>query len=161
MSRAAKVSTCLWFDSQAEEAAGFYTSLIPGSRITGVSRYGKGGPMPEGMALIVTFELAGTPYMALNGGPHFALTEATSIVVTCDSQAEIDRLWRELTADGGAESQCFWLKDRYGLSWQIVPSHLHAWMTSDDKVAAARVMSVVMVSVKPDIARLEAAFNIA
>ena len=159
MSRAVKVSTCLWFDRQAEEAAGFYTSLVPDSRITGVSRYGKGGPMPEGTALIVTFELAGTPYMALNGGPHFTFTEAVSIVVTCDTQVEIDRLWRALTADGGAESQCFWLKDRYGLSWQIVPSQIQRWMSSEDKLAAARVMSVIMASVKPDIARLEAAFN--
>lgn len=159
MRSAVTVATCLWFDRQAEEAATFYTSLIPNSRITAVSRYEKGGPMPEGTALIVSFELAGTPYMALNGGPHFTFTEAASIVVTCETQMEIDALWQALTADGGAESQCFWLKDRYGLSWQIVPSQIQRWMMSEDKVAAARVMSVIMSSVKPDIARLETAFS--
>ena len=159
MSHAQKVSTCLWYDRQAEEAANFYVSLLPSSRVTGVSRYGAEGPMPEGTALIVGFELAGTAFIALNGGPHFTFTEASSMVVTCETQTEIDALWSQLTSDGGSEAQCFWLKDRYGLSWQIVPSRLHEWMTSDDTLAAARVMSVVMASVKPEIARLEAAFR--
>jgi predicted 3-demethylubiquinone-9 3-methyltransferase (glyoxalase superfamily) len=159
MRKGPSVSTCLWFDDEAEDAAEFYVSLLPGSRITGISRYGKAGPMPEGTALIVSFELAGTPYMALNGGPHFTLSEACSIVVSCNSQNEIDSLWDRLIEAGGQESQCFWLKDHFGLSWQIVPSQLPDWMTSDDTIAAARVMGVVMQSVKPDIARLEAAYR--
>ena len=158
MGRAQKVSTCLWFDTEAEEAATLYTSLIPNSRITGISRYGKGTPMPEGTPMMVTFELDGTEFMGLNGGPHFKFTEAASLVVKCDTQAEIDRLWGALTADGGSESRCFWLKDRYGLSWQIVPARIGEWMNSSDPVAAARVMAVIMASVKPDIAALEEAY---
>ncbi len=126
MSAAQKVSTCLWFDREAEDAARFYVSLLPWSRITTVSRYGKGAPMPEGTALMVVFELAGTEYMAINGGPMFTHSEAASIVVKCDTQAEIDALWSALTADGGKAQQCFWLKDRYGLSWQIVPARLES-----------------------------------
>ena len=154
-----KVSTCLWFDTQAEEAARFYTSLVPNSRITGISRYGKGAPMPEGTPLMVTFTLGGTEFMGLNGGPHFTFSEACSLVVKCGSQAEIDTLWECLTANGGKEAQCFWLKDRYGLSWQIVPSRISEWMNSADSLAAARVMAVIMASVKPDIATLERAYR--
>ncbi len=154
-----KVSTCLWFDRDGEEAAEFYVSLLPHSRITHVSRYGEAGPMPAGTAMTVSFELAGTPFMALNGGPHFEATEACSLVVSCDSQEEIDRLWSSLVADGGRESQCFWLKDRFGVSWQIVPSGMGEWMTAADPLAAARVMSAVMSSVKADIATLQAAYE--
>lgn len=159
MARAQKVSTCLWFDREAEEAAELYTSVVPNSKITGISRYGKDSPIPEGTALMVQFDLAGTEYMALNGGPMFPHTEAASIVVKCETQDEIDGLWASLTADGGREQQCFWLKDRFGLSWQIVPSQLGEWMDSDDPVAAARVMCVVMASVKPDIAALDRAYR--
>ena len=158
MTTSSKVSTCLWFDREGEEAAMFYTSLLPGSSITGVSRYGEGAPLPAGTALMVTFELAGTPYMALNGGPMFKHSEAASIVVSCDTQGEIDHLWSSLTANGGKESQCGWLKDRYGLSWQIVPARIGEWMNSGDKAAAGRVMAVIMGSVKMNIAELEAAF---
>jgi predicted 3-demethylubiquinone-9 3-methyltransferase (glyoxalase superfamily) len=159
MNQSHKVSTCLWFDHDAEEAAEFYTSLIPGSRITHVARSQPGGPGPAGKALMVVFELAGTEYMGLNGGPMFKHSEAASIMVKCDSQAEIDHLWSSLLSDGGKESQCFWLKDRFGLSWQIVPSHIGEWISGPDKVAAARVMSVVMQSVKADLAKLEAAYH--
>jgi predicted 3-demethylubiquinone-9 3-methyltransferase (glyoxalase superfamily) len=159
MSGGPKVSTCLWFDRDGEDAAKLYTSLIPGSAITHVSRYGEGSAMPAGTAMMVVFNLAGTPYMALNGGPMFTKSEACSIVVTCDTQQEIDHLWSSLTANGGHESRCFWLKDRYGLSWQIVPGKLGEWMTSPDKAAASRVFAVMMAAVKPDIAALEAAFK--
>ncbi len=155
---AQKVSVCLWFDTQAEEAATFYTSLLPNSRVVAVSRYGANQPMPEGTALTVAFELDNASFMALNGGPHFKLTEAASIAVRCDTQAEIDTLWSRLLEDGGVEQQCFWLKDRFGLSWQVVPSQLEQWMRSD-KIAAARVMSVMMGSVKADIAKLQRAYD--
>ncbi len=159
MTTSQKVSTCLWFDRDGEEAANFYTSLLPNSRLTGVTRYGAGGPMPEGLAVMVSFELAGTEYMALNGGPMFKHSEAASIVVKCETQAEIDDLWKRLTADGGAESQCFWLKDRFGLSWQIVPAKIGEWMGGPDKAAGGRVMAVIMKSVKADMAALEKAYK--
>jgi predicted 3-demethylubiquinone-9 3-methyltransferase (glyoxalase superfamily) len=154
-----RVSTCFWFDTQAEEAAKFYVSLLPNSRITAVSRYGKGAPFPEGTALTVTFELAGTEFMGLNGGPHFKLTEAASLVVQCESQAEIDRLWGALLADGGKEQQCGWLKDRYGMCWQIVPARLRAMMRSGEPERTARVMAAVMQMVKLDLPALEAAYE--
>ena len=159
MAAGPKVSTCLWFDTEAEEAAKLYVSLLPGSRITGISRYGKGSPMPEGTPMMVTFELAGTAYMGLNGGPHFKHSEACSIVVNCETQGEIDRLWAALLDGGGKAQRCFWLKDRFGLSWQIVPSQMGEWMNNPDPVTAARVFSVMMVQVKADIAALEAAYR--
>jgi predicted 3-demethylubiquinone-9 3-methyltransferase (glyoxalase superfamily) len=152
-----KVMTCLWFDANGEDAATFYVSLLPGSRIGHVSRYGKDGRMPEGLAIVVRFDLAGTPYMALNGGPIFKQSEATSIVVQCDDQAEIDRLWSALTADGGKESMCGWLKDRFGVSWQIVPSRLGEWMSNADPAVGARVMAAFMGMKKLNIAALEKA----
>jgi predicted 3-demethylubiquinone-9 3-methyltransferase (glyoxalase superfamily) len=155
---AQKVSICLWFDNQAEDAAKFYTSLLPNSRIGAISRYGANQPMPEGTALTVAFELGNASFIALNGGPHFRFTEATSIVVKCDTQAEIDELWARLLENGGTEQQCFWLKDRFGLSWQIVPAQLEHWL-SGDKLAAARVMSAVLASVKADIPNLQRAFD--
>jgi predicted 3-demethylubiquinone-9 3-methyltransferase (glyoxalase superfamily) len=159
MASAQKVSTCLWYDTEAEEAARFYTSLIEGSRITAVSRYGKGAPMPEGTVLTVNFELAGTAFMALNGGPYFKFTEASSMVVNCDSQAEIDRLWSALLADGGKEQQCGWLKDRYGLCWQIVPAKLLAMMQDPDREKSGRVMAALLKMVKLDLPALEAAYR--
>ena len=154
-----RVSTCLWFDRQAEEAVTFYTSLLPNSRITALSRYGEGAPLPAGTALTVLFELDGTEYMALNGGPVFTLSEAVSIVVSCEDQAEIDRLWSALTADGGRESRCGWLKDRFGLSWQIVPKRLGEMMSSDNNAGKGRIFAAFMKMSKLDIAELEAAFN--
>ena len=157
MTATPKVSTCHWFDTQAEEAAKLYISLFDDSGIVRVSRYGKGTPMPEGTAMMVEFKLAGTHFMALNGGPHYKLTEASSMVVSCASQAEIDRLWVALLEGGGKESRCGWLKDRYGLSWQIVPARLGELMQEGDPVKSSRVMGAMMKMVKLDIAALEAA----
>lgn len=158
MPKPQKVSTCLWFDSDGEEAVNFYTSLIEDSKVIRVTRYGPGMPMPDGTAMLVNFTLGGTEFAALNGGPMFKASEAASIVVACDSQKEIDRLWSALTAKGGAESQCGWLKDRYGVSWQIIPAKLAEWMDSKDKAAFGRVMTAIMPMKKLDIAKLEAAF---
>jgi len=152
-----KVTTCLWFDQNGEEAAKFYVSLFDNARIGHISRYGKNGRMPEGLAMVVTFDLAGTPYMALNGGPMYKLSEATSIVVQCENQVEIDRLWTALTADGGKEVMCGWLRDRFGLAWQIVPAQIGDWMSNPDPAVGARVMAAVMGMVKIDIAALEKA----
>ncbi len=152
-----KITPCLWFDGQAEEAVNFYISVFGDGRIVELSRYGKGMHMPEGTVLTVLFEIAGRQFLALNGGPHFKFTEAISLSVDCTSQAEIDRLWEKLTADGGVESQCGWLKDKYGLSWQIVPSRLVALMTHPDKAKSTRMMQALMGMKKLDIAKLEAA----
>ena len=158
MANTQRVTTCLWFDRQAEEAVTFYVSLIPNSRITSLSRYGEGAPLPAGTAMSVSFELDGANYMALNGGPMFALSEAVSLVVSCGDQAEVDRLWSALTSEGGKESRCCWLKDRFGLSWQIVPSRLREMMSGSDGAAKGRAFGALMQMGKPDIARLEAAF---
>ena len=149
-----KVSTCLWFDGDAEEAARFYTSLIPDSRITSIARLA-----PDGPALMVGFTLGGTPFQALNGGPQYQFSEAASISVSTRDQEETDRLWSALTADGGSESQCAWLKDRFGLSWQIVPEALPRLLSSPDRAAAGRAMQAMLGMRKIDIAALEAAFR--
>jgi predicted 3-demethylubiquinone-9 3-methyltransferase (glyoxalase superfamily) len=148
-----RVTTCLWFDTQAEEAAKLYTSLFDDSQITAISR------KPDGQALMVEFELGGVAYQGLNGGPVFQLSEACSLSVACDSQAEIDRLWSALVAGGGEESQCGWLKDRFGLSWQIVPSGLGTMMTDPDPARVGRVAAAFMSMKKFDLAALEAAYR--
>ena len=148
-----RISTCFWFDDDGEEAANFYVSLFPNSRIVSVSRYGEGGMMRKGLAMLTRFELDGVSFSALNGGPHYKLTEAASLVALCDDQAEIDRLWSALTANGGAESRCGWLKDRFGLAWQIIPSMLEEIMTGDE-ARLGRVMGAMMPMAKIDIARL-------
>ncbi|MEZ5855998.1 MAG: VOC family protein [Hyphomicrobiaceae bacterium] len=150
----AKVRTCLWFDGNGEEAARFYVSLLAGSRIDDVFR-----PEPEGVALMVNFTLAGVPYQALNGGPHYTLNEAASISVTTADQAETDRLWDALTSDGGKASRCGWLKDRFGLSWQIVPAALPALLGGPERKGAGRAMAAMMQMGKIDIAVLEAAYR--
>jgi predicted 3-demethylubiquinone-9 3-methyltransferase (glyoxalase superfamily) len=153
-----KISPFLWFNSNAEEAAKFYVSVFPDSRIVRVARVGEGGP-PEagkpGSVLVVYFELAGQPFTALNGGPQFTFDEAVSFVVACDSQQEIDSYWEKLTGGGGRPVQCGWLKDRFGLSWQIVPSNLPELMS--DPTKTARVMQVVIQMVKLDMAKMQAA----
>jgi predicted 3-demethylubiquinone-9 3-methyltransferase (glyoxalase superfamily) len=154
-----KVSVCFWYNTEAEEAARFYVSLFEDSRITGISHYGKGGPLPEGTVLTVTFTLVGTEFMGLNGGPHHTLSEAASMVAGCEDQAEIDRLWSALLANGGKENCCGWLKDRFGLSWQIVPKGLGKMIKDADAAKAGRVMAALMTMVKLDIAKLEAAFR--
>jgi len=150
-----KVRTCLWFAEQALPAAEFYVSLLPASRIETVARYPEGQALAEpGTVLMVTFTLAGTPYQALNGGPCFTLDEAVSLSVSTEDQAETDRLWAALCADGGAEGQCGWLKDRFGLSWQILPRRLAELLYGPQ---AAKVWPALMQMTKIDIARLEAA----
>ncbi len=149
--RPQKVRPFLWYDHQAEEAANFYVSLFKDSRITNVV------PGPSGTAMLVEFVLAGTQFLALNGGPHYKLTEAFSLTVDCDDQAEIDRLWEALSA-GEAQVQCGgWLKDRYGLSWQIVPSMMSTWMSNPAR--AGQVMQALMQMKKLDIAQLQAAHD--
>lgn len=159
MPKPQRISTCLWCNDKGEEAANFYVSLFPNSRIVHVSRYGPGQPLPEGTAMLTRFELDGVSFAALNGGPIFPLSEAVSLVVLCDTQSELDRLWNALIADGGAESMCGWCKDRFGLSWQIIPSHLSEWMTSANKEGMGRLWSKLMQMRKIDIATLDAAFR--
>ena len=159
MARIQRITPCLWFDNQAEPAANFYISVFPNSRITAVSHYGEAGfevhHRPAGSVLTVTFELEGQSFMALNGGPVFRLTEAISLMVSCDTQDEIDNYWNRL-CDGGdpKAQQCGWLKDRYGLSWQIVPSIIATLMTGP---AADQVMAALLPMKKLDIAALQAA----
>jgi len=153
-----KIAPCLWFDGQAEAAALFYVSLFSDAQIGTVSRYGDGMPFPAGTALMVEFTLAGQRFQALNGGPHYTLTEAISLSVDCADQAEVDRLWTALTSDGGVESRCGWLKDKFGVSWQIVPAALGQIMSRPDKAAVGRAMQAMMGMAKLDIAALEAAY---
>lgn len=149
-----KVRTCLWYDDTAEEAALFYVSLIPGSQIESTM-----GATAEGKALMVNFKLAGAPYQALNGGPHYALSPAASISVITEDQAETDRLWEALIADGGVESRCAWCVDRFGLSWQVVPRALMATVGGPDPDGAARATEAMLSMSKIDIAALEAAYR--
>lgn len=152
-----KIVPCFWFDGQAEEAAAFYTSLLPDSRIDRVFRSPCDTPSgPAGMVLTVEFTLAGNQYLGLNGGPNFTFNEAVSFQIMCDDQAEVDRLWAALT-EGGAEVACGWLKDRFGLSWQIVPRRLVELLNDPDPVRAKRAMEAMMTMVKLDIATLERA----
>jgi predicted 3-demethylubiquinone-9 3-methyltransferase (glyoxalase superfamily) len=151
-------STCLWFDTQAKEAADFYVQLFPNSRIKAVTHYGAGAPMPEGSVLTVTFELDGKEYTGLNGGKHFMLSPAVSIVVHCRTQDEVDRYWSALSAVPQAE-QCGWVQDRFGLSWQIVPLQLFELMQSPDKPAVNRMFNALMGMKKLDLAGLEKAFH--
>lgn len=154
-----KITPCLWFDGQAEEAAQFYTSLFDDSRITDVQRYGKAGPGEEGTAMLVTFELAGQQYTGLNGGPEFNFTEAVSLSVDCASQEEVDRLWARLTEDGGQEGPCGWLKDKYGLSWQIVPRRLMELIKDPDEEKSGRVIQAMLGMKKIDVRALEDAYE--
>jgi predicted 3-demethylubiquinone-9 3-methyltransferase (glyoxalase superfamily) len=151
-----KITPFLWFDNQAEEAARFYVSIFKNSKIGEISRYAEGGPGPAGGAMVVAFELDGQKVSALNGGPHFKFTEAVSFMVDCEDQAEVDHFWDKLSA-GGQTSQCGWLKDRYGLSWQIVPAALPRILSNPDPVKARRAMQAMLKMTKLDIAALEAA----
>ena len=156
-----KVYTCLWFDhGQAEEAAQFYTSLVPGSSVDNVSRSPADTPSgPEGAVLTVDFTLAGVPYQALSGGPDFKFNEAASIAVRCEDQAETDKLWDALIANGGGPSVCGWLKDRFGLSWQIIPRRLQQLLGDPDPDRARRAMEAMLKMTKIEIAELESAAN--
>lgn len=151
-----KLSICLWYERDGLEAAEFYASLLPNSRVTQVTRYGPGAPMPEGSPMLINFTLAGVEFAALNGGPHFKHSEAVSLFVLCDDQAEIDRLWSALTANGGAESMCGWLKDRWGVSWQIQPKQVADWIK--EPIGHARVLQAMMRMRKIDLAECEKAF---
>ena len=152
-----KITTFLWFDANAEEAARFYTSIFKDSRIVSTARYGDAGPGPKGSVMTVKFELEGQEFLALNGGPHFTFTEAISLLVNCESQQEVDEMWSKLLAGGGQESQCGWLKDRFGLSWQVTPTRLPELIADPDPQKAKRAMEAMMTMKKIDIARLEQA----
>jgi predicted 3-demethylubiquinone-9 3-methyltransferase (glyoxalase superfamily) len=153
-----KITPFLWFDSQAEEAANFYVSVFKNSRVVSVSRYGEGGPMPKGTVMTATFELDGQPIMALNGGPEFEFTEAISFFVNCETQAEVDALWEKLS-EGGEKGPCGWLKDKFGLSWQIVPTALGRMLGGPDPEKSKRVMDAMLKMSKIDIATLEQAYR--
>jgi predicted 3-demethylubiquinone-9 3-methyltransferase (glyoxalase superfamily) len=153
------ITTCLWFDDKAEEAVNFYVSIFPNSKILAVTRYGEVGPGKAGTVMAVDFQLDGRELVAINGGPLFPFTEAISLVVNCETQEEIDRYWDKLSA-GGKIQQCGWLKDRYGLSWQITPALLARQMRQGgDPERLNRVMRVVLDSVKFDIEKLKAAYG--
>jgi predicted 3-demethylubiquinone-9 3-methyltransferase (glyoxalase superfamily) len=151
-----KVTPWLWFDTEAEEAAKLYVSLFENSRITGVTHYGSAGPRPAGMVMTIGFELDGLPFQALNGGPEHRLSEAFSLQVTCADQAEVDHYWNTLS-DGGEEGPCGWLKDRFGLSWQIVPSALPELLGDPDPARAQRAMAAMLQMRKLDIGALQKA----
>ena len=155
-----KISPCLWFDGDAEEAARLYTSLFPNSHIDSVDRSPADTPSgPEGTVITVSFTLAGRSYIALNGGPDFQFTEAVSFSIACDDQAEVDRYWDALLADGGEPSVCGWLRDRFGLSWQVIPRQLPEMLNSKDRDAARRAMQAMLKMVKIDVAELERAYS--
>lgn len=151
-----KVRTFLWYDQDAEEAAEFYCQLFPDSKVIKVTRYPEGGPAPAGTAMTVEFQLAGTEFIALNGGPHFQFTEAISLSIDCENQDEVDHFWNALS-EGGQPSQCGWLKDKYGLSWQVVPTVLPQLLGGTNSAKAARVMQAMMQMRKIDIATLQRA----
>ena len=151
-----KPTPCLWFDTQGEDAARFYTSVFPNSRIVDVARFGEAGPREAGTVMVVSFELDGQPFTALNGGPDFTFSEAVSFQVDCADQAEVDRYWETLS-EGGEQGPCGWLKDRFGLSWQIVPTRLTELLADPDRERSQRVMKAMLGMRKIDIAELEAA----
>lgn len=153
-----KITPFLWFNSEAEEAAQFYISLFKNSRLVDILRYSEAGPAPAGSVMTVTFELDGQRFTALNGGPVFNFTEAISFAVDCETQEEVDRLWDALT-DGGEPGQCGWLKDRYGVSWQIVPSALMKLLQADDPQKVKRVTEAMFQMQKIDLPTLQAAYK--
>jgi predicted 3-demethylubiquinone-9 3-methyltransferase (glyoxalase superfamily) len=153
-----KITTFLWFDHQAEEAMHFYVSIFKNSKVVSVARFGEAGPGPKGTAMSVTFQLEGQDFMALNGGPLFHFTEAISLFVNCETQEEVDELWDKL-CQGGQPSRCGWLKDKYGLSWQIIPSALTRMLQDTDPGKSQRVMQAMLQMNKIDIAGLKRAYE--
>ena len=153
-----RITPFLWYDSQAEEAANFYVSIFKNSKVGLITRYGETGPGPKGSVMTVGFILDGQEFTALNGGPQFPFTEAISLVVNCESQEEIDYYWEKLSA-GGSEVQCGWLKDKFGLSWQIVPTQFFEMLKTASQEQLDRVMKALMEMVKLDLAKLEQAYN--
>ena len=155
-----KIAPCLWFDGQAEDAAKFYTALIPNSRIDKLMRAPSDNPStPEGAVLTVEFTLAGQQFIGLNGGPQFQFTEAVSFTINCEDQTEVDYYWDALMADGGVPSRCGWLKDKFGLSWQVVPKQLIQLIASSNRAAAGRAMQAMMKMTKIDVAELQRAYE--
>ena len=152
-----KITPFLWFDNQAEEAVQFYTSIFENAEVLSVNRYGEAGPGPAGSAMTLSFRIEGQEFVALNGGPIYRFTPAISFAVDCKTQEEVDRLWERLTADGGQPVQCGWLTDKYGISWQIVPTRLVELLSDPDPEKANRVMQAMFTMIKIDIAALEAA----
>ena len=151
-----KITPCLWFDTEGEQAAELYTSVFPNSRILDVARYGEAGPRDAGTVMTVSFELDGQKFVALNGGPGYSFTEAISFQIDCASQEEVDHYWSRLS-EGGEEGPCGWLKDRYGLSWQVVPQRLQELLADPDRERSQRAMAAMLKMGKLDIAALEAA----
>jgi predicted 3-demethylubiquinone-9 3-methyltransferase (glyoxalase superfamily) len=151
-----KITPCLWFDTEGEEAARFYTSVFPNSRIVDVARYGEAGPRPAGTVMTVSFELDGQEFVALNGGPEFTFNEAISFQVSCETQEEVDAFWNALS-EGGEEGPCGWLKDKYGVSWQIVPTALPRLLADPDREKSQRVMRAMLEMKKIEIDALERA----
>lgn len=156
-----KITPFLWFNDNAEEAINFYTSLFPNSKIISVSRYGEGGPGTPGTVMTATFQLNGQEFMALNGGPQFRFNESISLFVRCETQEEVDRLWNALTSNGGEESMCGWLKDKFGLSWQIVPNALEELLSDPDPARAQHVTQAMLQMKKIDIPTLQRAYETA
>ena len=152
-----KITPCLWFDTEGEDAATFYTGIFDDSRIVDVTYYGSAGPRPEGMVMTVSFVLAGQEFVALNGGPEFGFDEAISFQVNCESQDEIDYFWGKLVEGGGEHGPCGWLKDRFGVSWQIVPTVLPRLLTDPDREKSQRVMAAMLQMKKIEIDELERA----
>lgn len=153
-----KITPFLWFDGKAEEAMNFYVSIFKNSKIVSVSRYGEGGPGPKGTVMTATFQLDGQEFFALNGGPQFTFTEAISFFVNCETQQEVDELWEKLS-EGGEKSRCGWLKDRYGLSWQVIPSALGEMLRDKDAEKSKRVMMAMLQMDKIDIKTLRQAYE--
>jgi predicted 3-demethylubiquinone-9 3-methyltransferase (glyoxalase superfamily) len=156
MAELQKITPNLWFDTEAEEAANFYTSIFKDSKVARVMRYGEAGPRPAGMVMTVTFQLDGQEFTALNGGPEFKFNEAISLLVNCETQEEVDELWDKLS-DGGEKGPCGWLKDKFGVSWQIVPTVLDEMLQDEDADRANRVMKAMLQMTKIDIEALEKA----
>ncbi|MFL5777676.1 MAG: VOC family protein [Chloroflexota bacterium] len=155
-----KIAPCLWFDGTAEEAAEFYTSILPDSRIDNVYRASADNPStPKGAVLTVDFTLAGQRFIGLNGGPDFKFSEAISFTIDCEDQAEVDRYWEALTANGGEPGPCGWLKDRFGVSWQVIPRQLNEMLTGPDPAGAARAMEAMLQMGKLDVAKLREAYE--
>jgi predicted 3-demethylubiquinone-9 3-methyltransferase (glyoxalase superfamily) len=153
-----KISPFLWFDGKAEEAANFYTSIFNESKILNIARYGEAGPGPKGTVMAVTFQLEGQQFMALNGGPHYTFSPAISFFVSCETQTEVDELWDKLS-EGGSEVQCGWLKDKFGVSWQIIPKALMELMQDKDPVKSQRVFKAMLQMTKIDIEGLKRAYR--
>jgi predicted 3-demethylubiquinone-9 3-methyltransferase (glyoxalase superfamily) len=153
-----KITPFLWFNGNAEEAMNFYVSVIPNSKIIGLTRVGEAGPGPKGSVLTANFQLNGVEFVALNGGPQFKFTEAVSFVINCETQEEVDRFWEKLS-EGGKKGECGWLKDKYGLSWQITPVQMMQMLNDKDQQKAGRAMSAMMKMQKLDLNELKRAFE--